>query len=278
MIKVINIKNYNGEILEHIDQEFDLVSTSEVNGNSSKTTLERIPLIHIMNRRDGKAIPKRYLDESGKFRINQRIDLVRLVLSNGTVRWALDEKSRQFDAEDVVVKSQDIIDLEKDMEIGEMDDVEIKGSLIHPANPDDASDHTYQMKEIIRQCQAFANSKIHRGRIWIGIRDKGGKRSVIGIENEPTAFAPGCDEEKFQCLFMNQLAQLTSMELRLSTSFKYVKYEEHLVARIDVNYLGDVVFYGKNRELNVRQGTAMVRIDDTNSYLAFIRQYKNNNQ
>ena len=77
---------------------------------------------------------------------------------------------------------------------------------------------------------------------------------------------------------MNQLAQLTSMELRLSTSFKYVKYEGHLIVRIDVDYRGDVVFYGKHRELNVRQGTAMVRIDEPSAYLAFVRQYKNNNQ
>lgn len=278
MIKVISIQNFDGEIIEHLDKDIELVSLTEVNGNNPKATLERIPLFHIKNRRDGKVIPRRFFDESGMFKKHLHLDLVRLVLANGTTRFALDEKSNQFDVEDVVEKSQDILDLEEDLAMGESEQCELKSSMIHPANPDDASDHTYQMKEIIRQCQAFANSNSHQGRIWIGIRDKGGRRSVVGIENEPEEFAPGYDSEKLQCLFLNQLSQLTNTELRLSTNFKYIKYGAHLVARIDVYYHGDVVFYGKSREINIRQGTAMIRLDDINAYLRFIRQYKNNNQ
>lgn len=274
-MKVKFIKSYVAKIVEYLA---NLNVRVQITDNYNVVSYIDVPYADISSFRDGRPLPEFMLGADRRILVNTPFDIVGLTLEGGALRYALNEKSEMYNSRDLTSaedESEDIVQLKKDMSDGETDQVEIKSSFTHPANPEDASDHSYQVREIIKQIQAIALSSVHKGRIWVGVRDSNGFRTVVGIENEFAEYAPGCDAEKFMSMFYNQLKQLTSTELMMATRLRYITYHGHTVARIDVDYKGDIVFY-KGRELNVRVGTAMHTVEESSAYISFIRNYRNN--
>lgn len=247
------------------DLKMAYVMIKENNGTIKKAI---IPTKDISTRRNGLPLPDGYLDERGLPFTENWFKVVELTLEGGKIRYALDET--KFDE----TVSDDVRQLLADMKSEEHKMLEFKASCIHPANPEDPNDHAYQMREIIRQCQAFANSSEHKGRIWIGIQDKRGTRTIVGVQDEFKEIGPHCTPELFRSYFMNTLKQMTGEQLLLATSFKYVEYQGKTVIRLEIAYTGDVVFFGKNRELNVRLDSSVHRIDEESSYISFIRNFQ----
>lgn len=229
-----------------------------------------VPTKDISTRRNGQPLPEGYLSENGLPLKEHWYPVVELILEGGRSRYAHDETK----LEEKEVFSEDVRQLLTDMKSDEHKTLEFKASCIHPANPEDPNDHAYQLREIIKQCQAFANSSEHKGRIWIGVQDKRGTRSVVGIQDEFKEVNPNCTSELFRSYFMNTLKQMTGEQLLLATSFKYVEYQGKTVIRLEIAYSGDVVFFGKSRELNVRLDSSMHRIDEESSYISFIRNFR----
>lgn len=273
-MKIIKIKSVQLAINSY-SSDAEIVTVSIKDLDSDSITTEKVPYSDISKRRSDLPLPSSFLDKNGLIKSGLWLDVVKLHFHDGRYRYALDET--KFD--DVYIKEDetDIIkELIADMKIGELDPhVELKASFVHPANPEDPDDHNFQIKEIIKQVQAFANSRDHMGKIWVGISDRDGIRTVTGIQQEFQVFKPNCNAELFRCHFLNQLKLQTSETLLLSVDFKYVYYHGKTVARILVDYRGDVVFFGKSRELNVRIGSSMHRLEDTSAYLEFIRNFDN---
>ena len=274
MSKVKFIKSYAASIKEYLPNQFVRVQLTDCN---NVVSLIDVPYSDISGFRDGRPLPAWMVGADHRILQDTPFDVVYLTLEGGVSRLALDEKSELFRLEAAAPEedSEDIRQLKEDMRTGETPQCELKASFVHPANPDDATDHSYQVREIIKQIQALALSTLHKGRIWVGVRDRAGIRSIVGIENEFEEYAPGYDSEKLMCAFFNQLKQLTSTELMMATTLRYVSCQGHTVARIDVDYRGDVVFY-KGRYINVRIGTAMHTLtpDDPSAYISFIRNYR----
>lgn len=242
--------------------------------NYGQKSLERIKYSEIEKRRSGVRLPDNMYGADGRLKIGQSFPVVRLTFEDGSHRYAQDDK--RWAGIESLVGSADIDEialLEKHMSIGETGVLEFKASAIHPANPEDASDHSFQCKEIIKQLAAIAMSNEHKGIVYVGIKDQDGKRTVVGIENEFSQFAKGGTAELFQCHFMNMLKKLTSESMLLSVSYKYLLYKGHTVLKLEVDHRGDIVFY-KNRELYVRLGSAMHSIADNQAFVSFIRDYK----
>lgn len=246
------------------------LKTSYVMIKDNKGTIRKaiIPTKDITSRRNGLPLPEGYLNESGLPLTEHWYPVVELVLEGGRKRLALDETK----FEEII--SDDVRQLLTDMKNEEHKMLEFKASCIFPPSPDDPSDHAFQMREIIKQCQAFANSTGHRGRLYIGVQDKRGTRTVVGIQDEFKEVNPSCTPELFRSYFMNTLKQMTGEALLLATNFKYIEYQGKTVIRLDVAYSGDVVLFGKNRELNVRLDSSMHRIDEVSSYINFIRNFR----
>lgn len=239
-----------------------------IKDNDGSIRKAMIPTKDISTRRNGLPLPEGYLNENGLPLTEHWYPVVELALEGGRTRYALDET--KFNE----AISDDVRQLLADMKSDEHKMLEFKASCIHPANPEDPNDHAYQMREIIKQCQAFANSSEHKGRIWVGVQDKRGTRSVVGIQDEFKEVNPNCTSELFRSYFMNTLKQMTGEQLLLATSFKYVEYQGKTVIRLEISYSGDVVFFGKSRELNVRLDSSMHRIDEESSYISFIRNFR----
>lgn len=145
--------------------------------------------------------------------------------------------------------------------------IEYKSSFIHPANPINANDKTYQLREIIKVLVSFANSKAHKGTIIIGVKDN---QEICGVENEFAEFNEQFNREKFTAMFLNLYRQVASTNLMLQTQIEWYEIDEHLVAKMEVNYHGDIVLMnGVNLYVRKESGTHQLKGDDM---LAFIRQ------
>ena len=145
--------------------------------------------------------------------------------------------------------------------------IEYKSSFIHPANPLNANDKTFQLREIIKTLTGFANSETHQGTVIVGIKDN---QKICGIENEFTEFNEQYNREKFTAMFLNLYRQLTTTNLMLQTQLDWIDIDSHLIAKITVDYKGDVVLMnGCNLYVRKESGTHQLKGDDM---LTFIRQ------
>ena len=145
--------------------------------------------------------------------------------------------------------------------------IEYKSSFIHPANPLNANDKTYQLCEIIKTLTGFANSEMHKGIVIIGVKDN---QEICGVENEFVEFSEQFNREKFTAMFLNLYRQLTTTNLMLQTQIEWFEMGGHLIAKIEVDYKGDIVLMnGCNLYVRKESGTHQLKGDDM---LAFIRQ------
>mgnify|MGYP003307445141 CR=1 FL=1 len=272
-MRIVNVTPFD-LVIDNYDGSFCNSTLTDIEGQKC---FERIKYSEIANRRNGARLPESMYGTDGRLKIGQVFPVVKLTFEDGNYRHAQDDK--RWSAIDNLVgidDNEEIAILEKHMSVGETDTIEFKASAIHPANPEDASDHSYQCKEIIKQLVAIAMSSGHKGIVYVGVKDQNGKREVVGIENEFSQFAKGCTAELFQCHFLNMLKELTSESMLLSVSYKYLLYKGHTVLKLEVDHRGDIVFY-KNRELYVRLGSAMHSITDNQAFVSFIRSYKRAN-
>ena len=264
-MKIIEIKSFKARI-ERYEGLFAHVELTDM--KTGKKSVELIPISQLSKRGDA-ALPAKLLDGQGRLITETDLDLVKLVF-DGYSRFALDEKSPIYyesEASDPLIQ-----ELEAALANGESETVELKSSTQFPPNPEDLGDKSFQMRELVRQCVAFANSKSHSGTIWVGVQEKNKIRRVVGVENEIPNYAPNCDLEKFQAYFLNLLKSLCGTSLLLSTSFTYVKYNGHTVIRLTIRHEGDVIYYGHTRDIYVRVGTAVHKVEE--GYTEFIRNYK----
>lgn len=270
MKKVLKVES-NELTLKNYSSDFKIVEVTVKNPDGI-ISYEAIPYSDISSRRTGLPIPQSYLSEDGLLRKDVPLPVVKLYFARG-YRFALNEKEfdDSFSNEE---ESEDIKLLKHDMVSGELKDVEFKASFIYPPSKEDPNDHAFQTRELIKQCQGFANSKDHKGHIWIGVQDKNNTRTIVGIQGEFKEFSPKATPELYRCYFMNTLKQMTSESLLLATNFSYVEYQGKTLIKLDVNYHGDVVFFGRTRELNVRIDSSMHRIDEVSSYIDFIRNFR----
>lgn len=145
--------------------------------------------------------------------------------------------------------------------------IEYKSSFIHPANLSNANDKTYQLREIIKTLTGFANSEMHKGTVIVGIKDN---QKICGVENEFVEFNEQFNREKFTAMFLNLYSQLTTTNLMLQTQIEWFEMDSHLIAKIEVDYTGDIVLMnGCNLYVRKESGTHLLKGDDM---LAFIRQ------
>lgn len=247
---------------------------------------------YIINTRDAiVTIPKEQLDDNQRVPIPEGlldpvtrrikkgfvISLAKLTYANGYIRYALDEKIynskaqvpdvQQNETQNAIVKEM-LDDLNKQESLS----LEFKSSIYHPANPEDANDHMYQMKEVIRQCVGGANSQIHSLRLYVGIRNLNGKYVVTGIQDELTLFGKDFDLDKLQVTFLNMTKQLTTQSFLMCITFNIIQYQGKTVLRLDIdNHSKRIVFYG-NRGLYVRVGSSLHCIDDDIAFIDFIKQ------
>lgn len=272
-MRIINVTPFD-LVIDSYDKSFCNCTLIDIEGHKS---LERIKYLEIEKRRNGARLPETMYSADGRLKIGQAFPVVKITFEDGHYRYAQNDK--KWSAIDNLVgidDNEEITILEKHMSIGETDTIEFKASAIHPANPEDANDHSFQCKEIIKQLVAIAMSSGHKGIVYVGVKDQDGKRTVVGIENEFSQYAKGCTAELFQCHFLNMLKELTSEFMLLSVNYKYLLYKGHTVLKLEVNHKGDIVFY-RNRELFVRLGSAMHCISDNQAFVSFIRNYKRAN-
>lgn len=148
--------------------------------------------------------------------------------------------------------------------------IEYKSSFIHPADPKYKGDYKYQLHELVKVLISFANSQTHSGTLFVGITDE---QQICGVENEIQEFNPSFNRERFSNMFINLVKQLSNNGLWIQTAFQWLKIEQHLVARIYVNYHGDVVLFNSS-ELYVRKEGGVYKLSGTDM-IEFIRNTEN---
>lgn len=265
-MKVLKINSLQGQVFRYIG-EYAHISIRNEEGIFGPVF--SIPQSHLNNNPRIAQIPKEILDsQTGRVKVGVTIDLVEILQENGYVRYALDQKAYQRQG---IAPDKEI---EKILRLEESETLEFKSSFLVPPDPEDKSDNTFQIREIIRQATAMANSRSHGGQIYVGIAQKSGRYYVCGIENEFASFAPGYDADKFTASFLNTTKQMTSDSFLESIDLTLIPHNGKLVARIDILHKGDIVLYGKGRELYVRKGPSMHRIDDNVAYINMIRNYR----
>lgn len=272
-MKIIDVKPF--ELLIN-DYDADFCNSTLIDNEGNKS-MARIKYSEIEKRRNGARLPDNMYGDNDRLKIGLSFPVVKLTFTDGSFRFAQDDK--RWAENDNLVGSDDAEELallEAHMSFGETDTIEFKASAIHPADPENSSDHSYQCKEIIKQLVSMAMSSVHKGIVYVGIKDQNSKRTVVGIENEFSDFAKNCTAELFQCYFLNMLKELTSESMLFSVKYKYLLYKGHTVLKLEVDHKGDIVFY-KNRELYVRLGSAMHTITENQAYISFIRNYRRAN-
>ena len=224
-------------------------------------------------------VPKSLLDEDGQLACGKTVSLVRIAFPNGFGRYALDEKVY---GNGVAVATPSTLkplalELLEDLKKQESATLEFKSSVWHPANPEDSHDHTYQMKEIIKECTAGANSEGHYIRIYIGVRRGENGYYVSGIQDDLPNWGQNFGTDELETMFFNMTKQLTSGAFLTSIFVDFINISKQTVMRIDVKHHGDIVLYGANRELYIRCGSSMHKIDNNADFSQTGRNYKTNN-
>lgn len=235
----------------------------------------RIPREHI-DKNPRVPVPMSLLDEDGQLECGLIVSMVKIAFPNGFERYALDEKVYGKQVEEVTQTSIEplVTDLLEDLKKQESATLEFKSSVWHPANPEDSYDHTYQMKEIIKQCTAGANSEKHYIRIYIGVSRGQNGYFASGIQDDLPNWGQNFGTDELEAQFFNMTKQLTSGAFLASLSVDFINLNKQIVMRIDVKHNGDIVLYGANRELYIRCGSSMHKIDNNADFIQTVRNYK----
>ena len=266
-MKIILVENFTGKVVETSDSLAQLILQKT---GTNEMSSEFIPYKHISCRRGNLPLPEEWLDPAtGRLRTGIEMPLVRLTFTDGSARFAVNEKGLAG-RDHHESCSDEIQQLFIAMEHGESQECEFKTSLFYPPDTEH-NDSSYQRKNLIRELHGFALGQSHCGTLYVGIRDVGSKRIIVGVEGELAEKRVA--EELLQADFMNLMKQMCGEGLLLATDFKWLRVEGHLVARIRIEYTGDVIFYGPSRSINVRVGSAVHTIEDPAAYTAFIRNY-----
>lgn len=263
-MKIISFLNLQLRVVSVLPHEYLCESTEDhTQLRIRRTDLDRNPRVSVPS----------YLYDSGtkSLRQNAIVSVIKLNFDTGFVRYALDEKVYGRGRAEEAVSDPLVADLLRDMEEGESQRLEFKSSVLYPPNPEDGQDRAFQMRELVKQVVAGANSSEHRLRIYVGIAyDRRVKKyHVVGLNEEVEHFG---SQELLQASFLNMVKQLTTDGVLMSLKMTWIQYQLRSVLRIDVEHKGDLILYG-NRELYVRFGSSVHQIVEASSYLAAIRDY-----
>ena len=215
--------------------------------------------------------PPQLLDSTGRIADGTTLFLVKMSF-DGSVRYYLDEKVYNNSP---LRLSPEERQLKEDMLQGESQEVEFKSSLWHPADPNNADDHTFQRREIIKTLAAAANSGSHHLRLYVGVsRNKEGKYEVSGIDQElKEHFEDSADA--LSTGFLNLVTQLLGKAFLMSIDLKMLDYHGKRVLLIRIEHKGDVVLYSKQRSLFIRNNASVHELEGQ-GYIEAIRYFTNN--
>lgn len=263
-MKIIKITPFEATVLSvsenyyvmEVDQKIINIPRADIDDNP------RIPLSTVIS-----------ITDKNSFEAGTTVYMVKITFVNGQERYALNEKVYVPKMPEVESKDSAVAELLLDICKEESEKLEFKSSAWYPADPENKDDHTYQMREIIKQLVAGANSRDHCLRLYVGVsRDKQSKRYFVsGLNDELGNFG---DKDLMQSRLTNMIKQLTSPDFLWSIQMKWINYNDKLVLRIDVEHSGDIVLYGKDKELYVRFNSTMQKIDELSSYVRIIREYR----
>lgn len=263
-MKVISFNNLKIQVISVWPREYVCETDDHSQLRIRRTDLDRNPRVPVP--------PSLFDYEKQSLRLNASVAIVKLIFESGYVRYALDEKVYGKCRSEEAESDPMVAELLRDMEQGEAQCLEFKSSVLYSPNPEDGRDRAFQMRELVKQLVAGANSGEHRLRIYVGVAfDKqSGQYRVSGIDDEILFL--GGDRDHFLATFTNMTKQLTSEGFLMSLKMTWITFQERCVLRIDVEHNGDLVLYG-NRELYVRFGSSVHRIVETSSFLSVIRGY-----
>lgn len=200
-----------------------------------------------------------------------KVSMVKLEFPNGSIRYALNEKvynNIEPQASTTTITENDVKEMLDDMNKPEGVGLEfLSGSFL-----EGSGDGTGQLKELVKHCVGGANSQLHKLRIYLGISIRNGVCTATGIDNELYYMGGDFDVEKLQLAFFNLTEQLTSQSFLMCIGFNVIRYMGNTIIRIDVdNHSKTIVLYG-NRELYVRIGSCLHRVDDDKAFIDFIKK------
>lgn len=125
----------------------------------------------------------------------------------------------------------------------EDEDVEYKSSLFHCAQGSKYSkERNGQLMEIIMSVAAIANTA-RRGVVYVGIKDKQKHYEAAGIEEEIARQYPSMTLDQYtNTVITNFIRTYTQSDVFLQgLKFRWMRYQGHLVLRIDIDFKGDLV-------------------------------------
>lgn len=200
-----------------------------------------------------------------------KVSMVKLEFPNGSIRYALNEKvynNIEPQASTTSIAENDVKGMLDDMNKPEGVGLEfLSGSFL-----EGDGDGAVQLKELVKHCVGGANSQLHKLRIYLGISIRNGICTATGIDNELYCMGGDFDTEKLQLGFFNLTEQLTSQSFLMCIGFNVIQYAGKTIIRIDVdNRSKAIVLYG-NRELYVRIGSCLHRINDDKAFIDFIKK------
>lgn len=219
-------------------------------------------------------LPNNILDtHTNRIKEGCKISMVKLEFSNGSIRFALNEKVYNdfvnYNKTDNV-KNSDIYLKEMLEDMNKQADLYLE--FIPKIILNKTQDENQQIREIIKHCVGGANSQLNMLRLYLGLSNINGICTAPGIQEDLKVFGNNFDIDKFQHLFFNMTKQLTSSSFLMCIRFNVIQYYKSIIIRIDVdNRSKGIILYG-NRELYVRIGNLLQRIDDNTAFLDFIKQ------
>ena len=135
-----------------------------------------------------------------------------------------------------------------------------------------SGDETVQLKELVKHCVGGANSQLHKLRIYLGISIRNGICTATGIDNELYCMGADFDIEKLQLGVFTLTERLTSQSFLMCIGFNVIQYAGKTIIRIDVDNRSKAIVLFGNRELYVRIGSCLHRIDDDKAFIDFIKK------
>ena len=263
-MKIISFLNLQLRVVSVLPHEYLCESTED----HTQLRIRRTDL----DRNTRVPVPSDLYDSGTKsLRLNAIVSVIKLNFDTGFVRYALDEKVYGRGRTGETSSDPLVAELLRDMEEGESQRLEFKSSVLYPPNPEDGQDRAFQMRELVKQVVAGANSSEHRLRVYVGVAyDRRVKKyHVVGLNEEVEWFG---SQELLQASFLNMVKQLTTDGVLMSLKMTWIQCQHRSVLRIDVEHHGDLILYG-NRELYVRFGSSVHQIIENASYLNVIREY-----
>ena len=132
----------------------------------------------------------------------------------------------------------------------ENEDVEYKSSLVHTAlNSKFKNEHNGQLMEVVMSVAAIANTS-RKGSVVIGIKDKQRRYEAAAIEEEIALQYPNMSLDSYlNTVLANFIRSFTGSDSFMQgLRFKWMKYQHHLILRIDIDYRGDIVLCNVNNK------------------------------